>query len=330
MAALSLLESPLDPARAQPLDVGDPAFQALADRVFKGALTEAAAGAADFLKAGVYDIRIVCYYLLGALAADGPAGIAPLFGHLADRLTDSWDALGPAERKERRVRQSVAWLLEMIHTGLSQGMDDDAQREAWIDAGDIPALEAAEGEARRLGARLAELWAAPNDDLLLPLNGARRAVDELRQDLVSLLPREDAAAAARAPEHARPTPIAAAPEPAPIPEAAAAPPAAPGHASLPRVEGSEALARLLAKLKAFDALARRGDFDRAAVVADDINEIVANFDPRVYLPALFSGYYSVLGEHIDEIASFWAERDSMRWEVLRNLYVVDLGAFAKE
>ena len=90
---------------------------------------------------------------------------------------------------------------------------------------------------------------------------------------------------------------------------------------------SPELASLLGKLKAFETLVATQRFERAAMVADDIQSCVQNFDPRKYFPALFAPFYSGLADNFEQISAFWARRESGEWEVLRQLYEVDLDNF---
>lgn len=83
----------------------------------------------------------------------------------------------------------------------------------------------------------------------------------------------------------------------------------------------------LRKLEAFEALVKRGDMGKAAVVAQDIDACVQSFDPRVYLPKLFMPYFRLLSANIGSIAPHWHETDSAAWRALEQLYRVDLDAF---
>ena len=55
-------------------------------------------------------------------------------------------------------------------------------------------------------------------------------------------------------------------------------------------EGSYHMRLLVNKMKAFERLIEKEQFPKAAVVADDINAIIAHFDPRIYFPRMFSKF----------------------------------------
>ena len=71
----------------------------------------------------------------------------------------------------------------------------------------------------------------------------------------------------------------------------------------------------------------RGDYARAAIVASDINRIVESFDPRVYLPRLFAGFYRRLAGGVGDLSPHWESAESFSWKALEQLYQVDLDAF---
>ncbi len=91
-----------------------------------------------------------------------------------------------------------------------------------------------------------------------------------------------------------------------------------------------ALAALRGKLRAFEVLMARGRLDRAAVVARDIQGVLAAFDPFVYLPSLLGRYARLLSDSFSDIEPHWQEANSARWQVLVQLYRSDLAGFLDE
>ncbi|HUU39393.1 MAG TPA: type VI secretion system protein IglI family protein, partial [Desulfatiglandales bacterium] len=94
-------------------------------------------------------------------------------------------------------------------------------------------------------------------------------------------------------------------------------------------EGSYHLQVLLRKLEAFDQLIAKGKMPLAALVANDINNTIAHFDPKIYFPKLFSRFALLFALHIGELASFEEAKGSVAWKALGELYKVDLDAFAE-
>ncbi len=93
---------------------------------------------------------------------------------------------------------------------------------------------------------------------------------------------------------------------------------------------SHAFIELLQKLKAFETLVARKKFQKAALVADDLTDLVSKFDPRSYFPDLFSDFGKNLAEHIEVLAENWDRRDSVAWKALEQYYRVDLQRFVDE
>jgi hypothetical protein len=99
------------------------------------------------------------------------------------------------------------------------------------------------------------------------------------------------------------------------------------------VGGSGALEVLQRKMAAFDALITEGKVALAALVAEDINGVIENFDPRVYFPELFSTFTLQYVSHINQLSTFKDHGACMEWKALKELYKVDLSrfvAFAEE
>ncbi|MGZ3460707.1 MAG: type VI secretion system protein IglI family protein, partial [Archangium sp.] len=95
----------------------------------------------------------------------------------------------------------------------------------------------------------------------------------------------------------------------------------------PTLPVSPALAQLLSKLAAFDTLVEREDFQRASVVAADVLQVVEHFDPRVYLPALFSRFFAGLSTHAEQVEPLLQGTESLSFRALDQLYRVDLETF---
>ena len=97
----------------------------------------------------------------------------------------------------------------------------------------------------------------------------------------------------------------------------------------PPLDAAPAWAELMERLALFEQLVADGATTQAALVADDVEDRLNNFDPRRYFPALFAGYYAALADNMNEIEEAWEARDSARWRVLRQLYQLDPERFRR-
>jgi hypothetical protein len=95
----------------------------------------------------------------------------------------------------------------------------------------------------------------------------------------------------------------------------------------PMIPVSPALADLMRKLAAFDTLIERQDFRRASVVAADVLALLERFDPRVYLPLIFSRFFAGLSTHAEQVEPLLHTTDSLGFRALDQLYRVDLDTF---
>jgi hypothetical protein len=88
-----------------------------------------------------------------------------------------------------------------------------------------------------------------------------------------------------------------------------------------------AFVELVRKLEAFESLIAQGKHQKAALVADDLTEMISRFDPRVYFPDLFSSFGKSLAENIEILGEHWESRESLSWKALEQFYRVDLKRF---
>ena len=93
------------------------------------------------------------------------------------------------------------------------------------------------------------------------------------------------------------------------------------------VTGSVHLDILMKKLALFEQIMEQGDVAKAAIIVADIMETIEQFDPRLYLPSLFSRYFSLLTPKIGEIYELLEMRDTPQFQSLTSLYKVDMEAF---
>ncbi len=91
----------------------------------------------------------------------------------------------------------------------------------------------------------------------------------------------------------------------------------------PPRDAAPAWEELMDRLALFEELLADGATTQAAVIADDIEERLRDFDPRRYFPAIFAGYYLALADNMKEIEGAWEARDSARWRALRQLAALD-------
>lgn len=87
------------------------------------------------------------------------------------------------------------------------------------------------------------------------------------------------------------------------------------------------LDELSRKLKVFEDLIGKNDYLKAAVVANDIERMIENFDPLNYFPKLFSRYFSLFAKHVAALTDEFEKKETLQVKALEKLYRTDLQLF---
>lgn len=329
---LNVLNRPLEVSETPGLETTDSRLDDVATRSQDGDYAGAAAAAQSVLEEGVYDVRLLGFFFYGVILEQGITALLPVIQTLNGVLRDNWAAFGPTARKEKQTQAAMRWFLNQLLKKLQ--FEENAKGglwEEWISAVTIEdvqeILEAIDEVKRSLGMAL--------EDASGPLIDGWGKIGQWLRSFQQYL---HSAEAEPEPEP-EPEPEEAEPEPVEEEEEAEEAPAAStrmssagavqfqGDPTGASVEGSYHLQVLMRKLAAFTRLIEEEKYSRAALVADDINGIINNFDPRVYFPKLFASYLSLLVLNIEELTAYDESKESPEWQALREYYKVDLDGF---
>jgi len=327
---IEVLRGTLEVSEKPGLETIDPRFTDIATLVQGGNYKEAAIKSEAILAEKNYDVRIIGYFLYGVFVEQGPTALTDVYLCLADLLSDNMSALGPVKNREKHIQTILTWLMKQIMKTLQyeeekkkglynkwiSGVSSDQVQEA-LDASD---------KLRRVLGPVLEDTAGPVLDGMMKIN-------DWLVSFQRLVYRE--------------------PEPDPEPEAEKEPEleeiaeareeiapefqeeererffeTAPGaEEKTTGVEGSHHLKLLIRKLEAFDRLISNHKYASATIVADDINAIIANFDPRIYFPKLFIKFILQYTANINNLVAYAEYKDSVAWHALQELYKIDLESF---
>lgn len=298
-------------------------------QVARGAHLEAARTAEALLSEGVRDVRLVAPYLFGGFLEHGLKAMPVIFSSLAKIFTTQWETFGPAEKKTVFATSGLKWFFKTLNKHLQHHeLGKDETWRQWTTADNRVPLEDALTLSQDVMDALVTALPGSGCDTLL------RSIVAWLSNHLSTLPQEAHPAAEEpAPEESHEAEEAhagheAEHEPAPGAPATARAPSAPPAG--PVIPVSPALALLMRKLEAFDALVERRDLARASVVAADVLHTLDHFDPRVYLPSLFARFFGGLGTHADVIERLLQSTDTLAFRALEQLYRVDLDAFMSQ
>jgi hypothetical protein len=259
---------------------------------------------------GKFDIRGLAV-LLQAVTVDRPVfGAAAVLDQVAQLLSDDWEALGPAPEDKRRKLANMAFAatldqIKVSITAAAQSGQIEKALDGWPDGrepGTWDLLCEAVGKAARTRAL---------DAVLAKLPDVRAACNPLV--------RKPEPAADESDDTPEPTPE-------PKPRAPRRDSRAGGKVTL---RASNHFFELLEKLRAFESLVARNECGKAAIVAQDIQQTIASFDPRLFFPELFAGFFEGLAMRAEELAAYSAQLEAPSWNALAQLYKVDLEAFLR-
>lgn len=311
------------------LETTDPRLDEISTLVQDAAFLEAARMAESILEESIYDVRILGFFLYGAFLEEGMVRLGPILQCLVGILEDNWDALGPAAKKEKHTQTNLRWLVNQLLKKVQY--EEEKRSDLWttwqrqVSSDEVGECIEAVESLRRQVSRVLEEAGAPVSDGLVKLSGWLGSFQQLvyREAEAEFEPEppaeEEGASAAESlvPGEAVPRPI-------------------PGRSGPPSgsteevvyAEGSFHLRELMQKMDIFERLVLEGKYNRAALVADDVMEVIGQFDPKLYFPKLFARFFQLMAVHVEEISSYGVDRESIEWQVLRELYKVDREGFA--
>ena len=323
---IELLQGTLEITENPGLETIDPRFSDIATLVMEGNYEEAAAQSEAILEEQIYDIRIIGYFLYGHFIEQGVGAMADIYQCLANLLRDNLDAIGPAKNREKHIQTILNWLMKQLIKKLQyeEGKNSNLY-EGWISEVSSDqvqeALDAGEDLRRALGPVLEDA-AGPVLDGLMKVNDWLTAFQRLVYREPEPEPEEETEDLGD--EEAKEG----------IEEERQEAGRKEAYVSIPRldedeisVEGSFHLKLLIRKLEAFDRLISEEKYSSATLVADDINTIIANFDPKVYFPRLFTRFSLRFAANINELVAFEEHKNSAEWQAMQELYKVDLESF---
>lgn len=342
-SVLEALLGPLEESEAPGLDTVDPRFIEIMDLVARQDYILVGERVRVLVQGGVYDIRLIAQYMFSVFEMRGVESLNEVFQCLLHLLESGLESIGPVRRRQQHVAKSAGWLCQILCERMAYHA---SKKDAlWLDWQDLDAESL--GETLSTLDDLGERLAAPCfGDCAQLVGHVTRWVRELHEGAVQVAElvasREVAGSDGTSaviggsvvPGPGEGRPLSIPPLVAPV-QAQVLPTALHGSSCPPpalqpiTLRGSHALHDLLQKLNAFETLIRAGKFDRAALLSDDLHEVMDNFDPRLYFPDLFSTFGRLLTENITALEQQWQYRDTTMWKAMRQFSQVDLPGFVE-
>lgn len=338
----------------------------LAQLCDRGECIEAAQQAVELLRTDVYDLRLACVCLVGVFVEQGAARLPELLRCTQRLVAD--EAAAPASMRStpRVIDTTVQWLLQawLTHIQFHTQRRDEVWAQ-WLHDGNDELAAALVQETSELARVLGEVVEQPASLAVLGRierwakgDLARALSTTAKETALASATASAATAAAEAPapeltrepeegrehdddqhdddqyddgehdddqhdEHDDDPPGEAFEDHRPVFRPRTHPP----FAAEPE---SPALCALRRKLHGFQQLVHRGDFAKAAIIANDVQRIIEQFDPVEFLPSLFAGYFRAMSQALDELRPHLDEPDDTPWQVLSRFYQADLDGFLEE
>jgi hypothetical protein len=283
---------------------------------------EAADLSASILLEENYDIRLICFFLYGYWQETGLASLEPLLNCLNSLIVENWQAIGPLENQSRQLEKSLDMLLrQILKKLLYEESRSTALWHAWLDSLTSQVIKQilTEGDTfcRNLNLRLdtqadavIDQWRKIEKWLLnfqqLSTNHQAK-LEESNNDIHAVTP------AAENLEAVTPTTSNSIITPTGLPS-----------------ENSYPLEILLKKLAAFERMIAEKKFSRAALLAEDINLSLANFDPKVYFPKLFESFVKLQVLNFESLMGYEEYRDNPQWLMMQEWLKVDIDGFIND
>jgi len=316
---IELLNRTIEPAENPGLETTDPRLADIIALAQNGDYQGSAAQAQAVFEEDIFDIRIVGFFLYGIYLETDIVALYDIFQTLIRLFQENWEAIGPAKKREKHAQTSINWLIKQLSKTLQY--EEDKNSDNWnrwlkeVTSDDVTQIIEA-------GDELQETLESILEDASRPLLEGLLKIKEWLTNLQQLVyqepePEVEPETESDEPESQQPIET--------IDQKAVSPAMISADDTV--VAGSYHLRILLNKIEVFEQLINEKKFIMAALVAEDINDIVANFDPKVYFPGLFSKYSYLLAMNISKLSSFDGQKNTVEWQAMKELYKVDLNSF---
>ena len=310
----SLLES-IDPDQeVRSLDFDSPYLEQLRTLSDQGDYSAIAGLCEELAAEGIFDIRLLLMGLYSETREDPLRSLPSTLETLQTLFGEAWGYVGPEDKKAKYAKGSLAWLIKQIRVDLELNqVDQTSLWSEWVGGSlfreDMVPVVSLIDEVKRL---IVETIEEESQPALLAFN-----------ELVSWFNGELIPALVSSSDEAESTSSQAEED---VADSRSKAQAAPQSGSR-SVEGSYHLDLLIRKMDLFRQMVEAGDTLKAAIIAADVNATLEQFDPKKYFPQLFAEFLFVMVNQANRIAEAMDMRDTPQWQVLNELYQIDMDKF---
>jgi len=300
---IELLQGTLRVVKTPGLKSTDPRFDIISTLVVEGNYIEAAEKSENIIVDEIYDIRLICYFLYGYWLEQGLITIGEVLNTLEHIILNNWEAIGPVKRREQNINNSLSWIFKQVLKNIQyEERKDTVQWQQWKETVSVDeinkVLQASEAfrliVTEKLGKTTASIVASSKIDNWL------RALQQLCCEV---------SVSVSAPSTNNTIPALA------------------FNGKGKKFEASYHMELLIKKLSAFEYLVEEGKFRKAALLADDINLTLVNFDPMLYFPKTFEEFIRLQALNFEELSDYEQFRETPQWRAMQDWLKTDLNSF---
>ena len=326
---ITLLHNDFNNIGYSDFDSTDPRLDEIATLVQNGEFIEAARLSELIISSGIYDIRLVCYFLYGYWLENGLVGLIDVADSLHNIIGNNWEVIGPINKREKVFEKSLEWLFKQILKTIQyENSKKTIIWEEWknnthsddinniLESSDIFRLSFNDRFDNKLS-HLIDLWSKIEKWLSIfqqvecqsALESSKLIVNGIDDEIVELDDSKEEKSTASNTTNTIPS-------------------------YQQKLTGTECIIQssyhmdmLIIKLNAFEKLIEEENFPKAALIADDINYTLRNFDPKFYFPKVFETFVRLQAINFSELEIYENHRDSQHWQVMQEWLKVDIDGF---
>ncbi|MBS0647901.1 MAG: hypothetical protein JSS10_01595 [Verrucomicrobia bacterium] len=300
-------------------EVFDIRFEKIVSLVEKEKFAEAVPLITTILNEGKVDIRLVMYLFYADVLAKGIGCLKEIFPAIMSMLDPYWESVSPVQMRDNHASISLTWFLSSVVKKLKRS--EKLHKEKKVDdfwTKSVESLQTEEiEELKTTTEHLGQFLTQKLEDTSLHqyLMFISKWLDGLSPVVAEQEP----------PKVEKKSPEPASPKSPPVKPSEKTPAK---EISLQKIlVASEPMMVLFKKIQVFEALIEKQDFEKAALVSDDISATIKNFDPVVFFPKLFSRYFALTATHSETLSDECNNKASLKWESLSRLYQNDIEEF---
>lgn len=312
----------------------DENFNAITTHIERGEYEEAIPLIESSFETNTCDIRLAMYFMYLYIHYGGIKNLHEVLPFLNVLMTSHWEKLSPLPRRDKHSQKSLKWFFSRLIKAFekinhSYKHKDHTPLETMTAGVTEEMLPAIQKDSLALNETLSGKWDNPSLGNHL-LNVQKWATDLSQTSFIlnpqKRQPKKDTPCKngkTNATQHDKASSIDEEPNEKEVDDVAEKNITYTYTIPLDDLEPSQEMECLYKKLQAFQLLAEQGDYKKAAIIAEDIDKRIENFDPLSYFPKIFIKYYSLYAKHASKIGEGQVQANPH----LQKLYTTDLESF---